>query len=140
MRASLVWYEFGHWDGSTANNTRLGCHKWGYNKWGFQGCLASLRGNRPFLALFRPFSCCDVLGFAFAPICGTLAGEKAQAGCKHSVILVVRNVIYLFIYLFIYLYNVCVSVYAYIWLVRMLVSRLTTLTFSILLGFICDFV
>ena len=39
----------------------LECRKWGCNKWGFKGCLASRPGNRPksafspFCCLFRPF-------------------------------------------------------------------------------------
>ena len=37
----------------------LDCRKWGWNKWGFRGCLAALPGNRlksAFFALFLPFS------------------------------------------------------------------------------------
>ena len=40
-------------------DTCLECRKWGCNKWGFKGCLASCPGNRPksaFFALFLPFS------------------------------------------------------------------------------------
>ena len=36
----------------------LGGRKWGCNKWGLKGCLATLPGNRPksaFFGLFRPF-------------------------------------------------------------------------------------
>ena len=38
---------------------KLECRKWACNKWGFKGCLAALRGNRPksdFFALLLPFA------------------------------------------------------------------------------------
>ena len=45
----------------TGKKAQLGleCRKWGCDKWGFKGCLASHPGNRPksaFFALFLPFS------------------------------------------------------------------------------------